>query len=489
MEPKPKKDRRWTKNTAEDEQLRLATEFAKAGARLGCPIDQMDNFMKAGVWLQPKQLEMSAAARKADSLTGPKHIGVGGARGGSKSHWVLSQIGCDDCQRYPGLKVLLLRKIVKANKEQFNDFRLKLYKHLKHNYREQKGQLEFENGSTIIVGHFKDEKDIDNYLGLEYDVIAIEELTTLTYEKWKNVMSVLRTSKPGWRPRSYASWNWGGIGHAFAKRLFYDKTGGSDERCEFIKATVYDNRFVDPDYRSYLESLTGWKRKSWLEGDPNFQAGQFFTAWSEKDHVLQSLDTRIIRRWMGGLDYGRTHPTVFLLCGEDAEGRLFFVDEYSLAQNTTEENALNIKSLLRRHNLEPPDLDFIAAGRDCFSNKEDGTTIADGYEANGIILSPAEIDRVNGWSRMAELLGDPEKGIKPKMFIHRNCKNLIAQIPLAQHHETRPEDVEKFDADENGDGGDDSLDCARFVVATNPATGVIKYARAITVGKYRMIGG
>ena len=38
----------------------------------------------------------------------------GGARGGGKSHWLLAQMGADDCQRVPGLKCLLLRKVGKA---------------------------------------------------------------------------------------------------------------------------------------------------------------------------------------------------------------------------------------------------------------------------------------------------------------------------------------------------------------------------------------
>ncbi len=458
----------------------LVAAFFQSCKDNNVPQDQAYNFYKAGLFLQPKQLEVAAAARAMDGDGAPVHLGAGGARGGSKTHSFFAIVGADDCQRFAGLKVLFLRKVAKANKEQFNDFRIKIFPRLKHTYREQVGTLTFENGSTMVIGHFKDEKDIDNYLGLEYDVIAIEELTTLSYEKWKNVMSCLRTSKSGWRPRSYASWNWGGVGHAWVKRLFYDKTG--DEKCHFIKMTVYDNKFVNKEYREYLESLTGWKRKSWLEGDPNFQAGQFFTAWSEQHHVLKAFDEKNIKRWYAGLDYGRTHPTVFLLAGEDINGNLYFIDEHSESQMTIEEHSINIHALLKRHHLEVGDLDFIAAGRDCFSAKDDGTTISDSYHENGITIIPAEIDRINGWGKMAERLGDPEKGIKPKMFIHQRCSNLIGQIPLAQHHEKRPEDIEKMDADENGEGGDDALDCARFVVSTCPS-GVIRFAMPVSISR------
>ena len=57
-------------------------------------------------------------------------MGYGGARGGGKSHWLLAQMGVDDCQRVPELKCLLLRKVGKANLEHFEDLRRKLFNRL-----------------------------------------------------------------------------------------------------------------------------------------------------------------------------------------------------------------------------------------------------------------------------------------------------------------------------------------------------------------------
>ena len=65
--------------------------------------------------------------------------------------------------------------------------------------------LTFANGSRIIAGHFQNEKDIDAYLGLEYDVIGIEEATTLTSRKYQDISTCCRTSKPNWRPRIYSA--------------------------------------------------------------------------------------------------------------------------------------------------------------------------------------------------------------------------------------------------------------------------------------------
>ena len=124
-----------------------------AARAAGCPEDQMENFLRAEILLQPRQMEASAAARHCDSPDGPTAIGYGGARGGGKSHWLLAQMGADDCQRVPGLKCLLLRKVGKANIEHFDDLRRRLFPSLANTFTGYKGLLTFANGSRIVAGH------------------------------------------------------------------------------------------------------------------------------------------------------------------------------------------------------------------------------------------------------------------------------------------------------------------------------------------------
>lgn len=94
----------------------------------------MDNFGRAGVILQERQLAASAAARLCDQADGPTAVGYGGARGGGKSHWLLAQMGADDCMRVPGLKCLLLRKVGKSVMESFEDLRRRIFTGLKHEF-------------------------------------------------------------------------------------------------------------------------------------------------------------------------------------------------------------------------------------------------------------------------------------------------------------------------------------------------------------------
>src|SRR5436190_3049624 len=205
------------------------------GRRAGCPKDQMGNFERADCILQARQLAASAAARLCDAPDGPTAVGYGGARGGGKSHWLLAQMGVDDCQRVHGLKCLLLRKVGKSVMESFDDLRRRLFIHLPHQFSAHRGTLTFSNGSRIIAGHFQAEKDIDAYLGLEYDVIGIEEATTLSSRKHSDISTCCRTSKANWRPRIYSTSNPGGVGHAWYKAKFVTP---------FLEQREADTRFV-----------------------------------------------------------------------------------------------------------------------------------------------------------------------------------------------------------------------------------------------------
>lgn len=451
--------------------------YLSLGAEQGCPPDQIRNFLKARVVLQPKQLAASAAARLCDHPDGPTAIGFGGARGGGKSFWLLAQMGADDCQRFPGLKCLLLRKVGKSNLENFEDLRRRLFRRLPHAFSASRATLSFTNGSRIIAGHFQCEKDIDAYLGLEYDVIGIEEATTLTSRKYHDIVTCCRTSKVSaegqpWRPRIYSTTNPGGVGHAWYRSThvipFQQR---AETRTRFIPATLRDNSFTNDEYQFTLASLTGWKKRAWAEGDWDIAAGQFFTTFRRDVHVLDDVDDRRGVEWFAALDYGYHHYTVVLLGCTDHDGNCFVVDEHAQRNWVPERHAEAIKAMLQRHRITLKGrystvLNRFVAGTDLFARQSDGATIASQYAALGISLRPANMHRVNGWAEILKRLGDPAAGVRPTLFFHRRCTRLIDCLPSLQHDPGHPEDVLKADPDDDGIGGDDAADALRYLVAT-----------------------
>jgi hypothetical protein len=446
------------------------------GRRAGCPLDQMQRFERADVILQERQLVASAAARLCDAPDGPTAIGYGGARGGGKSHWLLAQMGVDDCQRVPGLKCLLLRKVGKANLEHFEDLRRKLFTNLGHEFSAFRGILTFNNGSRIIAGHFQNEKDIDAYLGLEYDIIGIEEATTLTARKYQDITTCCRTSKPNWRPRIYSTTNPGGVGHAWYRTKFVlPMLERRQTDTVFVAARVTDNRWNNPEYIRVLQGLSGWQRRAWLDGNWDIAAGQFFTQFRREIHVVEDFDDTRAVEWFCAFDYGHVHYTVCLLGCRDGDGNTYVVDEHAERLWLPQRHAAAIKAMLARHKigdraLTVTDLKRFVAGADVFSRQSDGTTIAAQYAKHGISLRCANTDRVNGWAEVMQGLGDIDGGVRPTLFFHKRCGRLIETLPALQHDPNRPEDVLKADTDEDGVGGDDCADTLRYLVATKTRT-------------------
>lgn len=443
--------------------------MVRAARSAGCKDDQMQRFLAAGYVPLPWQLRFHAAAREADEPGGPDQIGCGGSRGPGKSHAILAQVALDDCQRMPGLKVLYLRKIAKQAVEQFDDLRRKVLSNTPHRWLAARGTIHFPNGSRIVSGHYKDEKEIDNYLGIEYDVIVIEETTTLTASKYQGLRDSNRTSKFGWRPRIYNSTNPSGIGHTWYKNRFVEPARrGQEKWTRFIPATLDDNMYVDPDYKRKVEENTGWRLRAYRYGDWDIAVGQFFSTWRHSIHVVPPHD-QIPDDWpvWSGFDYGFTHNSVFTFLTRSNDGEIYAIGEHARNRLTVAHQAQSVRALLNRLKIPLQRVWPWAAGSDVFARRGDssGKTIAEQYADYGIYLTPADTDRINGAAEVLRRLGDPSDPdviTPPSLYVYNTCHRLIETIPAMVHDPKNTEDVLKVDMDEDGQGGDDSYDSLRY---------------------------
>ncbi len=440
--------------------------FEKAARPLGLPADQLEDFLSAGYVPQPKQLEFHAAARLCDRPDGPTQIGFGGARGPGKSHAALAQAALHDCRRFPGLKVLFIRRFAKQAREQFDDLRRTVLRYVPHRYVKSEGLLIFPNGSRISVGHIRTENDVDQFLGIEYDVIIVEEATMLSETKMQALRASNRTSK-NFRPRIYTTTNPGGIGHVWYKKRFVDPFRNHREHdTRFIPATIEDNAVLDPDYRRKLEEYSGWKLRAHRYGDWEIAAGQFLDNFNYDLHVIEPFPIPSEWHCFMGMDYGYKHPTVFLLLAEDGDDNLYVLDEHVRSGWLPQQHARAVHAMIERNGVHRQATDYIFAGADVFAQKSQ-YTIADYYLDDGLAFTKAETDRIQGAHEIRNRLGNPDAGIPPSLFIFNRCTNLIECLPNLQNDPKNPEDVLKVDVNEEGIGGDDAYDALRYAVFSN----------------------
>lgn len=465
-----------------EQQLERCVETAYDS---GCPKDQVKSLLDSGYVPYPWQWQFHAAAREADNDNGPAEIGLGGARGPGKSHAVLAQVGLDDCQRVPGLKVLFLRQTGIAAKESFGDLIDKVLRG-RTPFEYTNNVLKFPNRSRVILGGFHTEKDIDKYVGIEYDLIVIEELNQLTLDKYTKLKGSLRTSKPNWRPRVYASFNPGGLGHQFIKELFVvPHREALESTTRFVPSTYKDNPALNQGYIEYLEALEGDLGKAWREGEWDLFAGQYFSEWRHAVHVVEPF--KIPTEWRVVLwgDYGYRAPSSVAWVAISPDNQKYVYRELY-------RSGLTYTQLVEEVFATTPDDELVRLHYGVFDpaiwqRKGENDTGLSGAEImqgrwrqlasernktkapeqprvpQELILKRGNNDRLAGWGRVREALKpylgkDGEETAELQVF--STCSNHIRTIPSLVYDEHHVEDLDT-------DGEDHAADEVRYGLMDN----------------------
>ena len=425
--------------------------YVNTAAIAGCPADQVGRFVSGGYVALPWALPVHAAARELDN-TPPDDptpiILCGGARGPGKSHLWLAQAGLDDCQRYPGLKVLFLRKIQKAAGESFDDLVQRIFHSVPHTWAPSRGRLDFENGSRIYIGGFRHPSEIEKYIGIQYDLVIPEEWTQILYASIEKLMGSVRSSRPGYVPRVYASTNPGGVSHLETKRDFVDPYfRGVKGRGLYFPATYRDNPFLNRQYVTWLEDLKGPLGKAWRDGDWSAFEGMAFPTWDVERLVLKQpvMPDEVPAHWKKwvAVDDGTTAPWAAYLEAQDPKTlRLYILDERYGAGLSDTEQAQMIVQMWKDWRLPGSPRGF--GDPAMWATKKLGEYVSDTaeeYRKNGVYLEKGDNNRLSGKRRTDRLLADYPDG-EPGVKISPVCVNLIDTMPALPTDPNRPEDVD-----------------------------------------------
>jgi hypothetical protein len=168
--------------------------------------------ISAGITLHPKQQLASKMAARVDELL------YGGAAGGGKTEWLLEYLA-DYCQRHAGVRCLILRRVFPSlNSSIVPRAQARLVKIARYNGSDN--TFSFPNGSVLELGSMQYEQDKLKYGGVEYAVIAFEELTEFLEAQYTFMLTRLRTTIPGVKPHMIATTNPGNVGHRWVKKRF-----------------------------------------------------------------------------------------------------------------------------------------------------------------------------------------------------------------------------------------------------------------------------
>ena len=433
-------------------KLKISKEIQScinAAIKAGSPEDQLRNCLTHGYVPLKWQWEFHSSARICDIQDGPVKVGVGGARGPGKSHAVFAQVALDDCQRISGLKFLFLRKTGKAALESFEDLITKVLVG-RVRYRKTGSMIIFPNNSKIVLGGFYTEGDIDQYIGIEYDGIAVEELNQLTENKVDKLLGSMRTSKPNWRPRLYASFNPGGIGHKYVKDTFIlPKRKNHETDTRFVPSTYKDNPYLNVEYIDYLKKLKGALGIAWREGDFDVFEGQFFDEWRYDIHVVKPFTIPDDwPRYIWG-DYGYfPGSSAIYWAAASPNGQVFVYRELYVQKLTHEQLAIKIQEMTpdkEKSRVQYAVFDPALRIRDGHSGKSGQETMLKA----GLTTVMGDNDRISGWNQVREYLAPYKTSngrTTAKLQIFNTCVHLIETVPTMIYQPAEsgnPEDMKK----------------------------------------------
>lgn len=415
-----------------------------------------------------------------------KYVGFGGARGGGKS-WAVRIKAVLLCYRYPGIKVMIVRKTYpELHENHIHPLCELLHVHAESkgerlaSYNDSKKHIVFPNGSRILFRYCSNDQDALRFQGTEIDVLFVDEATQQSEERMDKLRACVRGVN-SFPKRIYYTMNPGGEGHEWVKRLFIDrhfKPSEDPAEYSFIQSLVTDNKALmqaDPDYIKQLESLPPKLRKAWLEGRWDIFEGQFFEDFRlEPDliaaeaagchdsaeklredhrwcHVIPPMDLSKgeRRHWTisRSYDFGYNKPFSCAWWAVDYDGVIYRILElYGCTDTpnegvkwTPEKQFQEIARIEREHPwLMGKKIEGVADPSIWDTSR--GESIAETAARCGVYFTPGDNARIQGWMQCHYRLQFNEDGYA-RMYVFDTCKGFLRTIPMMLYDEHQVEDL------------------------------------------------
>jgi hypothetical protein len=414
----------------------------------------------------------------------------GGARGGGKSFASLGEFWLHAEKHGPAARGLMVRKTREDLKDTI-ETALQMYGSAAQ-WNEQKKFFRFQGGGMLNMAYLETDADAQNYQGWSLTRVYVEELTQYADNKpIFKLMATLRSAVPGIKCQFRATCNPGGPGHHWVKqwaidlgpmRPYTDPNNGLTR--VFIPAKLSDNPALtrnDPNYINRLRASGSPELvRAWLEGDWDVIEGAFFPEFNRRRHVVQSF--AIPKDWVRfrSMDWGSAKP---FSIGWWAHVQ----DEYV---TPSERTVLPRGAIVRyrewygsagpNQGLKLP-AEIVGAG---IVAREHGEEIAYGVldpAAFAVVSGPSigetlgrqgaffrradnarlgRDKRMGGWDQLrARLRGDADQ--RPMIFFFDTCRDTLRTLPMMQHDEVNPEDLDT-------DSEDHAVDEVRYACMSRP---------------------
>lgn len=404
------------------------------------------------------QSDASAARAWCDELF------YGGAVFGGKSDFLLGDFATDVGQGPEWVGILFRRTYPEL--EELIERSHQIYPQMGATYERQPKTWRWPNGAMLRLRNLEVDDDYRKYMGHHYAWIGWDELPEMDsmtpYHRLK-----ARLRGPAKHKRIRATGNPGGRCHKEVKDYFcigrwpngYKAIPDAETHTVrmFIPSRVRDNRIGlkhDPGYVDRLKGLGDPELvRGWLEGDWDISFGAYFSML--RPHEVTVDPFNIPEGWtlFTCMDYGEHNPAWCGILAVDYDDDVWVVDEYYRDMTGGADHARGIKKMIdgcpyigdRRPKLN-------LAPHDMWTKRKPGeisqaTSPADTFRDFGLYLTRANMERVNGWRNIKDLLYAGRL-----RFFKGRTEHVLSSLQSVQRDEHDPEDVAKGGDDHGSDG-------------------------------------
>ena len=399
-----------------------------------------------------------------------EEIFFGGQAGGGKTDFLLGDYAQDLWQN-DWVGILFRRH--STDMSEIIRRSMQIYPHIGGEFKVGTKTWKFPNGCELLLRHMDTDADFPKYLGASYSWIGFDELPTYDTMRPYNMMKTRLRGKAKYK-RIRSTGNPGGRSHAEVKEYFCIReypNGGVPLRDKksnmvrmFLPSKISDNKKLletDPDYPRRLMSLGDPElTRAYLEGAWDVAMGAFFQC--SRDRIFcDPFDVPSNWPLFVAMDYGENNPSAGVLVAVDNDDDVWCVDSY-YSSGSGAQHADGIKHMIescawtRGGGAFGRNPRMILSPADMWTKRSPGEVSlarspADTFRERGMHLTRANMDRVNGWRNIANLL------YNGRLRFFRGTTDRIVDSLLSLQREVRnPEDASS--------GDDHGADALRYAI-------------------------
>ena len=436
----------------------------------------------SGKTLTPQNISLwrpQAGPQKALIDCQVAEVFFGGARGGGKTDGVLGKWAIKEKRYGESFNAIMFRRTTVSSEDAIERSR-QLYTPLGGKFNGTKLIWRMPNGGKVSFAYLDSVSDAAEYQGRNVTDVWIEEAGQYPdpspIDRLYGVMrsaegvpvQIILTANPGGPGQQWIRERYKLVPFPMGPKLLSrELDDGTVHKMAVIPSRITDNKILldsDPGYLSRLQMVGGKALvRAWLEGDWSAIEGAFFDEWSEARHVLPPFELPASWPRFRSGDWGSARPFSFgwwAIAEDDTHhpatgqviprGAMIRYNEWYGCVEGKPNTGLKLSASVVAAGIKHRDGDTVYTNSvlDPATFAQDGgPSIAERLYDGGCSFRPADNKRVSqrgamgGWDIMRQRLVGDDEG-RPMIFCFSTCKQSIRTIPVLQHDEKRPEDLD-----------------------------------------------